>query len=346
MALYLGADLNNMSLITEENDEQAGSGNNANGFDGSFCIPDNAVKSLDGDWYVIRVRIYAHDDDTAYDPAIDWSFNGGLTWDVVEEQWFVAATSASDNTHPVGTGMSGTDPISSCLVETDNIVIDDNDKYWSMTDCSTTPTQLYEPNLSAFGGECFGDANAAIGSHLSLIPYSYNLNTSPSFTCNICFTCPSIGSIACSTPEPIVGQAFSIVASNLEDMAIADNKEANFGITFVLHPGDVPPADPYDLTDATVLGTVPFGDLTNSNTSAELDDVVLPTDFPQGPYFFSAILSPVPTMDMTCRPFAQGDSAKVVIPTMGQWALFILGLLLSTLALVAIRQHRLSIIKE
>ncbi len=207
VALYLGADLNSMSLITEENDEQAGGSNNANGVVGTFCIPDNAATTVDDcGWKVIRVRIYAHDDDTAYDPAVDWSFNGGLTWDVVEEQWFVAATSASDNTAPVGTGTGGCNPVTHCLIDSDEVLVDESGNIWPAGNCTSAPNNLYEPNIPN-GGTCFGDANAEEGDHFALIPYCIVYNDEPSFTCNICEIDLQVDGCACANPDNVFSSA-------------------------------------------------------------------------------------------------------------------------------------------
>ncbi len=207
VALYLGADLNSMTLVTEENDEQAGAGNNATGVVGSFCIPDNAATTIDDcAWKVIRVRIYAHDDDTAYDPAVDWSFNGGLTWDVVEEQWFVAATSASDNTPPVGAGTGGCNPITHCLIDSDEVLVDEEGNVWPAGNCTSAPNNLYEPNLPN-GGTCFGDANAEEGDHFSLMPYCIRYNDEPSFTCNICEIDIQVAGCACNNPDNVFADA-------------------------------------------------------------------------------------------------------------------------------------------
>lgn len=207
VALFLGTDLNNMTLVTEENDEQAGAGNNSTGVVGSYCIPDNASTTVDDcAWKVIRVRIYAHDDDTAYDPAVDWSFNGGLTWDVVEEQWFVAATSANDNTPPLGTGTGGCNPIMNCLIDSDEVLIDNDGNVWPAGNCTSAPNNLYEPNLPN-GGTCFGDANAEEGDHYALMPYCVRQNFDPSFNCNICEIDVQVDGCACNNPDNVFADA-------------------------------------------------------------------------------------------------------------------------------------------
>ncbi|MEM1322237.1 MAG: hypothetical protein AAGG75_18390, partial [Bacteroidota bacterium] len=198
VGLYVGTDLNNMTLVAQENDEQAGGSNNADGVVGSYCIPDMVSTTRDEcGWQILRVRIYAHDDDTAYDPAIDWSFNGGLTWDVVEEQWFVAATSADDNTPPTGVAMGGggCNPIPTTTVDMDNVLVDLEGKIWQIPgNCGQAPTNLYEPNIP-------NGNNAEEGDHLPLIPYCIVYNDDVAIDCDPCAIDIAVEGCACSNPD-------------------------------------------------------------------------------------------------------------------------------------------------
>ncbi|MEL6868007.1 MAG: hypothetical protein AAFP19_26515, partial [Bacteroidota bacterium] len=198
VGLYVGTDLNNMSLVTQENDEQAGGGNNSSGVVGSYCIPSSVSTTNDAcAWQILRVRIYAHDDDTAYDPAIDWSFNGGLTWDVVEEQWFVAATSADDNTPPTGVAAmgGGCTPVPTTQVDSDNVLADLEGKLWNIPgNCNRAPTNLYEPNIP-------NGNNAEEGDHLSLIPYCIVYNDNVNIDCEPCAIDVFVEGCSCSNPD-------------------------------------------------------------------------------------------------------------------------------------------------
>ncbi len=120
-----------------------------------------------------------------------------------------------------------------------------------------------------------------------------------SFTEQLCFVCPTIGAIV--TPPQLCEVAlFDLSATGLMDMAMAQNSETDFGIDFVFWPGG-PPPDPY--VGGTSLGTVPFASLTNGGTVAPLNGISTMVLGPPGMYTICAILTPTPTIDMTCRPF-------------------------------------------
>jgi len=165
--------------------------------------------------------------------------------------------------------------------------------------------------------------------------------------CEACFTCPEIsGAVVCSTSSPVVGTPFTVSVDGLTSMAMADNNEQDFGITFILFPGTSAPADPYGAlpSGAIELGTVPFASLTAANTAASLE-VMVPDATVAMDYVIVAILDNAPTSDDTCRPFSVSP-VKRPIPTMGQWALFILALLFSTIAVARIRQSKNHEVKE
>jgi hypothetical protein len=118
--------------------------------------------------------------------------------------------------------------------------------------------------------------------------------------------CPALGSII--GPDVIcTGEAFSLTVNGLENMAMADNDQQDYGITFVAF---TPSTDnPY--ANGTSLGSVPFGDLTNDGTTATLDNIF--SNFPEGPLFIYAILTELPE-DEDCRPFAEVEIANSVTP--------------------------------
>ena len=233
VGFYAGTDLNNMTLVAEENDEQAGGSNNSNGVVGSYCIPSSVSTTRDQcGWKILRVRIYAHDDDTAYDPAIDWSFNGGLTWDVVEEQWFVAATSADDNTPPTGVSMGGggCNPVPTTQVDSDNVLADLAGKLWQIpNNCNSAPTNLYEPNIP-------NGNNAEEGDHLSLIPYCIVYNDDVAIDCEPCAIDLEVEGCACSNPENIfASDCIQSVSSYKQTLYI--NSEINTSYTITQSSG-------------------------------------------------------------------------------------------------------------
>ncbi|WP_044085316.1 T9SS type A sorting domain-containing protein [Lewinella cohaerens] len=109
--------------------------------------------------------------------------------------------------------------------------------------------------------------------------------------------CPTIGTV--SGPSSICSnQSFTLTASGLENMAMADNDEQNYSINFVV--STVSTTNPY--VNTSVLGTVPFNELTGTNTTAILEDIT--TNFPNSTLYFYAILGDLPDND-NCRPFAE-----------------------------------------
>jgi len=123
-----------------------------------------------------------------------------------------------------------------------------------------------------------------------------------------CFTCPTI--MALTAPDgACVGGDFDLEATDLADMAMADNGEADFGIEFVYFAGMTPPADPY--TGGMSLGTVDNGSLTgiSPNQSALLENVSIVTG---NTYQVCAILNPSPA-DANCRP-AVCETIRIVEP--------------------------------
>jgi len=120
-------------------------------------------------------------------------------------------------------------------------------------------------------------------------PISFTLN--PAVGCNV--VCPTFGGgtfpgFVCS------GGNFSLTVSSLNNMAMGENGEANFGIDFVIFPAAV--MDPYTAPGGTLLGSVPF---VMGATSATL--TIPNTTLLVGPYVAYAILNPTPA-DVLCRP--------------------------------------------
>ncbi|MFZ1524097.1 MAG: hypothetical protein WAT22_04710, partial [Saprospiraceae bacterium] len=112
-----------------------------------------------------------------------------------------------------------------------------------------------------------------------------------------CFVCPSIGNI--TTIAPICrGNTFSITASNLVNLCIANNTERNFGISFVNFIGTTPPSDVY--SGGTLMGTVPYSVINSCAGSATLSNLGGSLD--AGSYTICAILSPT-SDNATCRPY-------------------------------------------
>ncbi len=131
-----------------------------------------------------------------------------------------------------------------------------------------------------------------------------------SFMESSCFQCPEIGSLMspdtlCSTDQ------FDLTASGLQYMAGSENAETDFGIKFVAFAGGVP-ADPY--AGGISLGEVSFASLTMSNTVAVLSNVNAALLGAPGMYTICAILSPAPSLDMTCRPFQSQSVLLDAVP--------------------------------
>lgn len=185
--------------------------------------------------------------------------------------------------------------------------------------------------------------------------------------CGICFVPPVIGDVACTNGRPaddpsgqgnpIITQPFTITATGLENMKGADNNEKDFGLNAYLYPAGKTAADfayppmAISIADAVALGEQPnvpvlLGPLVLSNNCTEGSlTVVLPADFPQGDYAKVLTLDMAPTLDPESEPSFTVPELEV-IPTMGQWALMILALLISSMALVYIRRTNNHEVKE
>lgn len=104
--------------------------------------------------------------------------------------------------------------------------------------------------------------------------------------------CPALGEITV-TPA-CEGEPYTIMVTGLENMAMADNNERDYGITFhaVLTVGNI-----YDTPDFAKIGTVPFSELTDGGTKATFS----PTVIDDVNTLIVARLDAVPA-DATCRP--------------------------------------------
>ena len=112
-----------------------------------------------------------------------------------------------------------------------------------------------------------------------------------------CTTCPEI--MALIDPGDICeGSTFDLSATGLMNMLLVENGFSDFGITFVLFDNG-PNPDAYDDLSGTVLGTIPFGSLTNNNMQADLENVG--DGLAPGDYIICAILDSSPS-DENCRP--------------------------------------------
>jgi len=141
-----------------------------------------------------------------------------------------------------------------------------------------------------------------------ILEYSANASSEELGIDNIIFTegvlgaapapivCPSIGTVSSSLASVCLGDPFDLTVTGLSGLDVATNLVTDFGIEFVAFPA--PTTTPY--VGGVSLGVVPFGSLTNGNTTATITGAMLSmtTD-----YEIYAILSPSP-VDASCRPSA------------------------------------------
>lgn len=149
-----------------------------------------------------------------------------------------------------------------------------------------SPNTNYTINITAVedANGCNGMANG-----------SATLNT---IDCD--FICPTITTI--TSPDGACANAnFDLEATDLSNMSIALNGEADFGIHFVYFVGNTPPTEPY--VGGTSLGTISNNNLlgTSPNQSALLENINIGTP---GTYQICALLDAEPTLDAACRPAA------------------------------------------
>jgi len=119
-----------------------------------------------------------------------------------------------------------------------------------------------------------------------IVPVVVNINT--------CVGCPNITALSVTSPL-CSNSTTTLTASGLNNMAIGQNGEANFGIRFKYFNSSQ--ANPY--IGGTVIGTVPFASLSMNNTVA----VLMGASLPSGNLFVYAILSPA-SSNSDCVPFA------------------------------------------
>jgi len=119
--------------------------------------------------------------------------------------------------------------------------------------------------------------------------------------------CPGIGTVTVSAPDACVGNAFDLTITGLQNMAMAANNEQNYGVKFVAFANAT--SNPY--SGGTLLGAVPFANLTAGGTTASLTGVTVNTADPD--LFIYAILDATPG-DAACVPFAQTMIAINALP--------------------------------
>ncbi len=120
--------------------------------------------------------------------------------------------------------------------------------------------------------------------------------------------CPALGTATVSDPAACIDEAFNITVTGLQNMAMSSNNEQNYGVRFITFAN--PTSTPY--TGGVLLGTVPFGNLTNNGTMASLTGVSI-SNADQDVYIY-AILDPAPG-DVSCLPSAQTEIEISSYPT-------------------------------
>ena len=109
--------------------------------------------------------------------------------------------------------------------------------------------------------------------------------------------CPALGNATVSASAVCIDNGFNITVTDLQNMAMSDNNEQNYGVRFVAFADAT--SNPY--SGGNLLGTVPFGNLTNNGTTATLSGISINTADPN--LFIYAILD-VNSSDVACLPNA------------------------------------------
>lgn len=109
--------------------------------------------------------------------------------------------------------------------------------------------------------------------------------------------CPALGNATVSASAVCINDAFNVTVSDLQNMAMSDNNEQDYGVKFVAFSDAI--GDPYN--GGNLLGTVPFVDLTNNGTTATLSGISINTADPN--LFIYAILD-ANSSDVACLPNA------------------------------------------
>ena len=110
--------------------------------------------------------------------------------------------------------------------------------------------------------------------------------------------CPTMGTATVSSANVCIGLPFSITVNGLQNMANSANNDRDYGIKLVSFPNAS--ANPY--IGGTLLGTIPFANLSSGGSTAILMGVTSNTPDPD--LFIYAILDATPG-DPACAPFAQ-----------------------------------------
>ncbi len=120
--------------------------------------------------------------------------------------------------------------------------------------------------------------------------------------------CPALGSASVSTSAVCINDAFDVSVTGLQNMAMVDNNEQDYGVRFVAFADAT--GNPY--SGGNVLGTVPFGNLTNGGTTAMLSGISINMADPN--LYIYAILDANPS-DGACLPNAQSEIEVIALPT-------------------------------
>ena len=112
--------------------------------------------------------------------------------------------------------------------------------------------------------------------------------------------CPTIGTGSTTPSDPFcINATFDVAVTGLENMDMASNTAADYGIRFVTF--DATTTNPY--TGGMDLTTVPFDQLSDGGTAAQANDLSVPWTS-AGTYVIYAVLSPTPA-DAGCRPASE-----------------------------------------
>lgn len=181
--------------------------------------------------------------------------------------------------------------------------------------------------------------------------------------CRLCFTVPIIGDVTCNPIDPVVGMTFDINITGLENMKGVDNNEADFGLNVYLYPEEItqmeieanyPPNNAITIAEAlsaarpltvpVLLGSLAPNELINNCTEGFLS-VFIPHTFPTGTYQKVITLDMAPTLSPDSKPLLIAPAGPVnVVPTLGQWALIVLGLMMILMAVISIREPQRNVI--
>ncbi len=114
--------------------------------------------------------------------------------------------------------------------------------------------------------------------------------------------CPTLNSISLSSSSICLGQTFDVTVTGLQNMAMSDNNDQNYGLSFVAFTNQT--TNPY--SGGTNLGTISFSNLGGGGATASIQNVnIMNAD---ADLYIYAILNASPD-DATCAPFLQATIA-------------------------------------